>query len=245
MRNLTSAIILLIILNGCDKEHAPDCLKRAGEMKSEDRTTGPFERIELRDYIQYDLVQSDGWHVEVEAPSNLLPGISTEVTDGRLLIRNRNTCNFVRSFRHRIHVRIHAPSFHHIENYATGDINVPAPLEDRYFRIENRNAAGLVTLRLDCDSADVLTHTGVCDVILRGTCDHIRLFGQGTGWMDASGLSAQTALVNNSSINFIRVRARDYLYAYTRFSGDIFSHGTPVQVEEKHEGSGTLHYVGD
>lgn len=234
---------LVILLLSCNKEDAPDCFKRAGDSDLVLHTLERFDQIELRDYIFYELVQDNSYAVEIEGPANLIGKIETEISGDRLRIRNRNTCNFVRSFRHRIVVRIHAPFFSDIQNYATGDVVSAGEISGPHFKIENRNAAGLVDIQTICDSVSILTHTGVCDVRLRGAARQVNLFAQGVGYIDASQLHAEEAYVNNSSINWVHARASNYLYAFIQFKGDVLVSGQPQVVETERPGTGKLIFL--
>lgn len=235
-------ILILLSAGSCNRENAPDCLRSAGPDDAELRETGAFRSIELRDFMRIELVDDESWYVELEGPRNLLEGIRTEVVDGKLHVSNRNTCNFVRSYRRRVTVRIHAPSFPDIQNYGTGDLVALNTLAAPFFKLENRDAAGNIDLRVTADSVHVLSHTGVADVTLSGQCGELRLFSQGLGWLDARGLQAEAAYVNNSSINEVYVRASGYLYAFIRYSGNIHVYGNPQQVDHETEGSGQLIY---
>ena len=241
----TFIFFIAILCISCNKESAPDCFRKAGDEASELRLLEPFDRIELRDYIHYELTESDVYQVEITGPKNLLHKIECTVNDGQLLVRNTNTCNFVRSFRNAITVRIYAPSFPDIQNYATGNVRTTGTIRTSPFKIENRNAAGEIRLRLDNDSLSVLTHTGVCDVMVEGQCHAANFFSQGVGLLDASGLHAAYAFVNNSSINEVRVRASEYLFALIKLDGDVLVYGNPGFVDEQDEGPGQLIYAGE
>ncbi|MCC6601076.1 MAG: DUF2807 domain-containing protein [Crocinitomicaceae bacterium] len=237
---LIVCIELIALLTGCNKENAPDCFKSAGDIKTVHRQTGFFNTIELHDFIQIELVDSNAHFVEITAPSNLIAKVSTEVSGSCLVVRNENTCNFVRSYKNRIIVRIFAPEFSSIQNYGTGDIVSKNQLSATYFKIENRHAAGRIELNLQTDSAAIYSHTGVCDVILRGNTFKVELFEQGLGFIDAKGLVSEQAFVNNSSINDIYVRAEAYLYAFILYSGNVYFTGEPEHIDSAVNGSGEL-----
>jgi len=236
-------IVFALFCAACNKESAPDCFRKAGDEATEERILEAFERIELRDYIHYELTESDKYKAEITGPKNLLRKIECTVSDGRLIVRNGNTCNFMRSFRNAITVRIYAPSFPDIQNYATGNVRTTGTIYTSPFKIENRNAAGEVRLRVNNATLSVLTHTGVCDVRIEGECNTLNLFSQGVGVIDGSALQASYAYVNNSSINAVSVRASDYLFALIRLDGDIYVHGNPGFVDQQDEGPGQLIYA--
>lgn len=232
------AISLLVL--GCNKENAPDCFQSAGEVTTVKRTIDSFEILELRDYVQIELYDTTEYFIEITAPRNLISDITTQVHENKLKIENRNTCNFVRSFKNRIRVRIYAPRFTNIQNYGTGDVSCANRITDPVFKIENRNAAGKIDLHIDADTATIATHTGVCDVKVSGTSLITNLFNQGLGIVDARELISTDAFVNNSSINDVYVNCNGYFFAYIVFSGNIFYNGNPNYIDQDIQGEGKL-----
>ena len=232
--------LFLTLLVSCNREDAPDCMQRAGEMKTVQRDVDHFSSIELNDYIQYELCDTNYFGVIITAPGNLISDLETEVLDGRLTIRNTNRCNFVRSYKNRITVRICASDFLDIQNYSTGDITSVNMITGERFSIDNRGAAGVQRLSLNVDTVNIASHTGVSDAVLRGECDALYLFNQGVGKLDARELQSNYAFVNNSSLNDVYVYSQNYLYGFIQFSGNIYYGGNPVGIDSVVEGDGLL-----
>jgi hypothetical protein len=229
-----------IALSSCNREDAPDCFQKAGDIKTIQRDLDDFFSIELNDYIQYELLDTTYFGVIITAPGNLIDDIETEVKEGELVIRNANRCNFVRSYKNKISIRICAPDFRDIQNYATGDIISVNAITGDLFSIENRGAAGLQQLTLMTDTVNIASHTGVSDAVIAGECDVLYLFSQGLGKVDALELHSNHAFVNNSSLNDVFVFAKNYLFSYIEFSGNIFYSGNPAVIDESIEGEGQL-----
>jgi len=93
-------LISVVLLGACNKEQRDDCLTSLGSVSSVTRMVGSFTEISVADRIIVTLVQDSARQGEValEAPKNLLGQFIAEVKGGRLILRNENTCNFVRSF---------------------------------------------------------------------------------------------------------------------------------------------------
>ena len=232
--------MLCIALIGCNREQAPDCFQAAGDLKTVRRDLSEFTSIELNDYIHYELCDTSFFGVEVTAPANLIPEINTTVEGAKLTVHNRNSCNFVRSYKNRITVRICAPDFADIQNYATGDMRSVNQITGKKFSIDNRSAAGVQTFDVQVDTVNVASHTGVSDTYVTGKSDVVYLFSQGLGIVNAAALDANYAFVNNSSLNNVFVRSSDYLFAFLQFSGNIFYSGNPQFVDPDVEGTGAL-----
>jgi hypothetical protein len=205
-----------------------------------ERSLDSFSAIELNDYIQYELCDTAYYGVVITAPGNLIPDIETDVSQGKLIIHNRNTCNFVRSFKRKIPIRICSPTFSDIQNFSTGDVRTVYPIQTSKFLMENRHAAGIHQLELDVDTVDIRTHAGVCDVIVNGNADAVYLFNLGLGIIDARAVNTPKAFVNNSSINKVYVNANDYLYSVIHSSGSVYYSGAPENIDADIQGQGLL-----
>jgi hypothetical protein len=75
--------MVFVTLLACNKEDAPDCFQHAGDYKTERRDITSFDLIELRDYIGLELHDTDVYFIEITAPENLIPDISTEISNLR------------------------------------------------------------------------------------------------------------------------------------------------------------------
>lgn len=232
--------MMLITSYSCNKENAPDCFQKAGKTETERRSLALFESIEIRDYLFVELYDSSEYFIEVTAPRNLIPEVVTNVEENELIIRNDNSCNWVRSYDRNIVVRIYAPEFGPIENYGTGGISSIRTITQHKLVIDNRHSAGTIDLTIDVDSVAIRSHTGVADVLLKGHAGTSEFFAQGYGWIDGRNLHTTQAYVNNSSINNVYVNASDYLFGVLYYSGSIYYSGDPDFVESDIQGSGEM-----
>jgi hypothetical protein len=205
-----------------------------------ERSLDVFSTVELNDYIQYELCDTNYYGVVITSPGNLIPDIETEVNEGKLTIHNRNTCNFVRSFKKKITIRICAPTFTNVQNFSTGDIRTVSAIRSSKFLMENRDVAGVHQLEVDADTVIINIHTGVCDVVLQGRTQVISLFNQGLGTLDARAVSASKAFVNNSSANKVFVYSTDYLFTVINSSGSVYYSGSPSLIDFDQQGQGQL-----
>lgn len=102
-------IISMVVLGACSKGQRNDCLTSLGSISSISRQVQNFTEIAVSDRVELTIVQDSAKAglVELEGPKNLLEGISTEVENGRLYLKNNNTCNFVRSFDYELKVWVY------------------------------------------------------------------------------------------------------------------------------------------
>jgi hypothetical protein len=238
---MTRILILLCVFSvACNRPDAPDCLQSAGEPTVEQRVTAPFQRLELRDYLFYEFYPGQDTYIELEGPENLLPDIVTEVNNGTLLVRNENTCNFVRSFKNRITVRFfgHLPT--EVDNYATGDILCADSLRADKLVWNNRHAAGNVVLLTAVDSLSVQCHTGMAHVTVTGRARELELYNRGMGVLDARNCPSEVTYVNNSSINDVYAHPLGYFYVLITEKGNVYYTGQPSFIDRAGNGAGSI-----
>lgn len=232
------AAIAMVIIS-CNKPDAPDCFQKAGEVVTEIRAlTTPPDRIFLTDNIDLEIVWSDENYAEITGPVNLIPEITTRYEDGFVWISNENSCNFVRSLKHEFKVKLFMQP-HFLDYQGAGNVSTPTPLQAEWFTVNIEDASGNLSLNLDCDSAQCLSGSGVSTIDLSGNTRVLGLFNQSLGPIDASSLESQITLINSSSINTIRAKASQYLYAILHSSGDVYVTGDP-SIDSEILGNGEL-----
>ena len=164
MKNLIYLFVALLAL-GCNKPDAPDCFQSSGKDASEVRVfDGAVKRIEHYDLIDVVLVPGDENSVVVNAPSNLMPEIITSFNNGVLTIENKNTCNFVRSYKKDFIVEVQVgPEFKSYYFEGQGNVTSSDTLNLQSFEMEAYTASGDVDLLLNADDVKCFNHTGVAN----------------------------------------------------------------------------------
>ncbi|MCC6400000.1 MAG: DUF2807 domain-containing protein [Flavobacteriales bacterium] len=218
----------LLVLFGCQPEQWDDCVTSTGAQRVEERSPGVFHRVVAEDRIDLLLEEREPGTVAVEGGAHLLEQVVTEVKDGTLTVRNENRCNWVRSFRPRITVRVPLQAVVELELRGTGDVHAADTVRQPVFRIEQRNAQGTVELPLAVDTSYVGLHTGAGDVRLSGRCSVAYLYSGYMGPIDAGALVAQEVNVNNSGVADIICRAQQRLNVQLFDVGDVRYYGDPV-----------------
>lgn len=233
----------MFFLLACNREDAPDCFQAGGEERNVYRLLPNFNAIELRDYIQFEFAQSEEYAVEIRGPGNLLNDIVTDVRDGKLFISNQNTCNFVRSFKRKIYVKIYAPRFGEIDHYGSGDVSSADTLYQSRFLMNFRHATGHADLKLHCDTVSIFMHTGSADCVASGFANTTELFANGLGFLDASDLHSTNVFIRQSSIQTLKARGTAYMYCRIQSRGDVVMYEQPIDSDVENFGSGELIFM--
>jgi hypothetical protein len=100
MKKLDVIFLLLmsIFLVECSNDEGI-CVGTTGKTIIQDRLALDYHYIEVYDNINLILTQDTSiTSIKVEAGENLIDGITTEIDKGRLVLKNRNSCSWLRSF---------------------------------------------------------------------------------------------------------------------------------------------------
>jgi hypothetical protein len=214
-------------LISCSKENALDCFTSTGKEVLQWRKLAEFQEFEVFDNIEVVVKKSNEYQVEVFAGSNLLENIVTEVRDGKLYIENRNTCNFVRGYKHQITVYVYAP----------------------YYKFVKNNSVFAVIFDQDFSQDTLVVRTeNSGDIYVKGKYDQIRTSSHGNGDMYLDG-SCNSFYVYTYGINFVHAEnlaIKDYAFIQTLSIGDCYLKGDELKTfEYKIEESGNIYCYGN
>ncbi|MBK7381766.1 MAG: DUF2807 domain-containing protein [Flavobacteriales bacterium] len=232
-----------LLFLGCQREQLDDCITSAGPMRTEERITGGFHRIDLGDRIDLVFETRSSGTVSVQAGANLLGQITTEVSDGTLTVRNEMRCNWVRSFKPRITVHVPVAGMEHLTLRGTGDVSSTDTISGSFFAMEQRGAEGSCALLLQVDRTEIGLHSGAGNVSIRGRCTTANLFSGIMGAIDADELRADLVNINNSGIADIRCWAELQMNVGIYDVGDVYYRGDPPVIQSTITGSGSLIHV--
>ncbi|MBP9080041.1 MAG: DUF2807 domain-containing protein [Flavobacteriales bacterium] len=237
------AWIVALVLVGCQREQWDDCVTGTGPVRTEERSVGAYTIIELNDRIDLVLEPRAAGTVSVEGGSNLLGQVVTEVRAGTLVVRNDMKCNWVRSFKPVITVRVPVEGAAELVLRGTGRVSATATVVRPVFRITQHDAQGVVELTVVADTCYVGLHTGAGTVKVAGTCGVAYLYSGFMGPIEAGALAAQEVNVNNTSVVDITCRAAIQLNAQVNSVGSVRYYGDP-QVHTTGQGSGQVVRLG-
>lgn len=232
--------LALLLLTACEREQMNDCVTSTGPLRTEERSVGSFTAIELNDRIDLVIEPRATGTVAVDAGRNLLGQLVTEVKDGVLVIRNDMKCNWVRSFKPRIAVRVPSSGLRSLTLQGTGNVSCADTIVGDYFEVVQWEGEGSTALLLHTLNTNIALHTGAGQLTLRGITSAAYLFSGIMAPIDASGLRADDITVNNSGVADIRCRATQSLDVQLLDAGDVYYYGAPATITSTITGSGRL-----
>ncbi len=230
--------IILLLTCSCSDEKKWDCVKSTGKEITEDRMISGFDEIYVEDKIEVELFQDTIFKVEVTAGENIIGKVFTELNGRTLEIRDGNKCNFMRTYKKQIRVRLHVPGLKKITHEGVGTIkSMNVMVEDTMDLWIT--SAGNIDLEVNCNK--VLTHMmGTGDLTLSGTSYEHSCISTGLGFFDGDQLQTNYSWISWNATGNAKVRVSGLLIAHLKLSGDIYYSGNPPSIISEITGSGKL-----
>ncbi|MCW3070680.1 MAG: hypothetical protein JWO44_570 [Bacteroidetes bacterium] len=235
----TLLLLLPLLFSSCKKENRCDCIKRTGEIIKDVRHPGEFDKILVENNLNVFITEDSVTEVTVEAGENIAPLIKTEVMNGTLFIRNKNRCNWSRSYKKPLNVYIRMPKITFITSDGTGDIKSLNTITTDTLDVQTKNSGNV---ELTVNNLRVLTHMhGSGDVTLHGiTSEHDISIG-GTAYIYAQELQTTYTYIHTFTLGISYIRASSLLICRLDEKGDIFCYGAPPSVQKEQNGTGQLY----
>ncbi|HEX8549317.1 MAG TPA: DUF2807 domain-containing protein [Cytophagaceae bacterium] len=232
---------MLALITSCGGDDLGSCLKGTGTIVKKTISVQKFRTIYVEDNINlvfsYDKVQS----VLVEAGENLIDNIEIEDSDNSIKISNKNTCNWLRSFKTPINVYISSPSTCEIYKSSSGEITSKNTLKWEEIII-HQFSPGNIKLDVEVVGTDIDIN-GLGDVVINGTSGFVKanlynLSSTAYGVLDTRNLiTNQFELLSDTQADCF-VYSNGSLNAYIKNIGNVHYFGNPPQKVFKDEGDG-------
>lgn len=231
-------VFLLLLLAACSGENAPDCLQTAGDLVREELVTDDFDRITVYENVRAVIKHGPDFRLEVETGSNLRSEVSALVRDGRLELRNGNSCNLFRDYGLTTFY-ITTPDLKEIRSSTGLPIESDGILPFKELQLQSESFSnpetpttdGSFNLTLNSGTISVVTN-GIAYFELSGNTENLVLnIAAGDSRIDASGLQARNVAVNHRGTNDMLVSPSFALRGQIRGTGDVVSFNRPDTVE--------------
>lgn len=238
-------LFLIFSLIACDDDSAPDCLKTTGKIISGNIELPEFHEIMTYDNIILFVADQPEQKVVLETGENIFEDIDFEVIDGRLEIKNTNTCNLFRSYKN-IKVYVSSPNISYIHNGSAFDVHSTNTLNyeklslktDNYEEKNDYYKNGNFYLDLNTQKV-VISSSSMSGYYLNGNSKEIdiQLYG-GVQRIEAAGLEVKNASIYHRGFNEVILYVSDTITGQLLATGDLILVRTPlfIDVEEKYKG---------
>jgi len=235
-------IITIMLFLGCEKSEDRSCFKAVGGETNKEIPLGSFNQLYLGPHLKYVLIQSDEEKVVLYGGKNLLNFIETTVEDGKLSIRNKNQCNFLRSYDKMVTVHVYLKDVINVLFEGTHELSCFNTLNLGNLTFVIRDGAGAVDLDLNAQSLHLVVTHGWGNFMLRGQVEYLDLQINSNGFGSTYNMNVLDSLhVKSNTSELVKVNANNCSFrAQTLSSGDIWYVGVPSFLEFYGYGSGNL-----
>jgi hypothetical protein len=243
MRHLSIIFNLLaagLILSACSRDDGI-CFGGTGNVVTEERIALPFREIELNDNINLVLTyDSTLTRIAVEAGENLQAGIITRIDSGRLILENRNQCDWLRSFEVPITVHVTFTALDTLVFRAAGNVSCTNTWEGDSVYVEVVEGAGLINLNIDAFRSQFHVRYGTTRVDLHGFSQVCFISNEGYGPFHAENLATKFNYIYTSSPNDVFVNSTVEMAVEISNIGNVYYTGSPASISTNIYGEGKL-----
>ena len=235
------SILFYLLMISCNGENVPDCFRNEGNIVRDEVSVPVFETITVFENIELYLISGTEQKVEIETGEFLRKEVSAEVQDGRLVLRNRISCNFVRDYGiTKIYVttpdlrEIRSSSGFPIRSVGTLSVTDITLISESFINPETETTDGSFELDLNAQSVRIVVN-GISYFLLSGNTENLNItIAAGDSRIEAEALIAENVTVDHRGSNDIRVNPQQTLSGIIRGTGDVISFNRPavISVEE-------------
>ncbi len=225
-------LMLIIGFLGCDSEDANDCFQTAGNIVQKEVEVKSFSEIMVFEKIKLFIGQGPVHKVVIETGENLMNEVTVEVKDGRLFLRNENSCNLVRDYGI-TKIYVTTPDLTWLQT--SSEIAIESigtlKLDDLWLRSLNQerdpeiHTDGDFILDLDVKKLRI-TNDNYSHYFLTGKAENVNVFfAAGDGRLEGRDFIVQNYDIFHRGTNKIIVNPQQSL------KGDIYSYGDIISVK--------------
>lgn len=242
MRNSLVLLLMGLLVFACKKPENRTCFKLLGSETTKEIPLASFDRLDLREHVEYVLIQDSLDKVVLKGGKNLLNLIEVKSESGLLTIENKNRCGFLRNAKKVVVAEIHFTKLLNIRFIGTEPLRTQGTIHTDYFTFYSRDGAGDVTLDLNAIEINAEANHGWCNFTLTGVTQKARICAKSNSYCDVSGLTVTDSLyVASETVGDIKVNANNLMiYGYITQSGNILYRGTPLGIDVLCNGTGTV-----
>lgn len=238
-------ILLAFLFDSCNGDNVPDCFQNAGDTVRETVAVPEFSTITVFENLNVVLKQGEEQLVEIETGEFLFNDVSAEVEGNRLILRNENSCNYVREYGLTT-VYVTSPNISEIRSStgllisSDGVLDYPSLtlISESFINPETETTDGSFDLEVNSTTVRIIVN-GIAYFKLSGASTNFNVtVAAGDSRIEAESLISQNVTVNHRGSNDVFVHPQQSLTGVIRGTGDVISVNTPpvVDVEELFNG---------
>ncbi|MCK0162019.1 head GIN domain-containing protein [Allomuricauda sp. F6463D] len=232
-------LTLTLGMIACTSAQWGNRVKGNGDYVTIERSVGDYEGVALSGWFDLELVSGNEGEITLEGESNLLEHITTEVKNGKLVIKTEKGKNLrPSSWNKGIRIIVPVESIAFVSLSGSGDVVGKTMIRSDSFNA-SMSGSGDVTLLVEADDLEA-SLSGSGDINLSGRATDFTVRVSGSGDIKAYDLEADFVKATVSGSADIKVTANESIDARVSGSGDIHYRGNPKKISSKASGSGDI-----
>jgi hypothetical protein len=243
MKNILITSVLfvsILILAGCGKDDGV-CVSSTGKTITQDRGSEPFTTLSVYDNINLILTQDPSVNrVVVEAGENLIDGITSRIDSGKLVLRNENSCNWLRSFKVPVNVYLTFTKLDTLSFQAAGNITCTNDWTNNSVYVEVIEGSGQLDLKLQTYRSFFFVPGGTTLITATGTSDVTTIISSSFGPVHAENLVSKFTYISTYSPNDVFVSSSIDLQVEIGNIGNVYYRGDPANIQTELLSEGKL-----
>ena len=237
-------IVISVLMFACNSEQAGDCFQTTGTIIQQEVSVSNFDKILVNRAIELIVKEGAEQKVVIETGKNLLNDVEAVVTDGKLILTDNNSCNYVRDYGV-TKVYVTSPNITEIRSSTQYDVRSDGVLTYPTLTVlaEDYNNPDTFTngnFKLQIDNVTFrLVFNNLSNCYISGKTDHLNItFAAGTSRFEGANLVAQNVTLWNRSSNDMIVNPQQSITGKISGTGNVISvtHPPIVDVVEQYKG---------
>jgi len=239
-KSILTAVIIFFTAQSMNAQWWNSSEKITGnkEVVKQTRNVDNYDQIYVTGMMEVELVAGKEGKINLEAESNLMKYIETEVSGGHLKISVKKGVNLQPSRNYPIKLVVPFEDLEALSLTGSGHIKTSDEIRSRDFKV-SVTGSGNMNLNLVTETLSGSV-TGSGDVKLKGNTNSFKGTVTGSGDILAYGLKADSVDAHVTGSGDIQITAVNELNARISGSGDISYKGNPEKLNFKTSGSGEV-----
>lgn len=247
---LILALSMIIAMGACNGDNVPDCFQNAGDLVRQTLQTADFNTITVFENANLVLKQGSEFKVEVETGEFLIDEISAIVEGDRLVLRNENTCNYVRPYGLTTFF-VTAPNIEQIRSStgllisSDGVLNYPilSLISESFTEPDAATTDGSFNLNVASQNLSIVVN-GIAYFQLQGVTENLNVtIAAGDSRIEAAELITQNVNLNHRGSNDVIINPQQSVIGVIRGTGNVISINRPPNVEVEEQFNGRLIFL--
>ncbi len=224
---------LLTPLGSCTWD-SKETVKGNGELSTETRSPDNFRSVTVEGPYEIEVIAGDQPRVVIEAESNLMEYIITEVEDGKLTIKNKKDTR-LRPDKDLV-ITVFTDELEDLRVLGSGSINTGLITGEKV-RLSVIGPGSITTSAQTTELRAIVNGSGKIDIAGRGDKAHYSITGSGK--IQAAEFETESARANITGSGAVHCRVNEELESSITGSGKVIYSGQP-ELSSKVTGSGSV-----